>query len=232
MSDATSSSTTATRVHLDDAVSLDESGRLSDYGKPVLSDVQRQYKHTMRTPNPNTPAVNYQLRRTHLPRLDIDRTGKWQARVLGESAPVDTVVLLCVLAGYDPLCSRVEPQLEMTWFEIVEATAATPSADLAHVVMWRVEASQDRILQEMYRFRSVPMFLMFYEGAMVWGGNTIRSAEDVRRVALEALIRGRRKDAEGTAMKGGLGGGVNDSTILEGVIDEEALAKKVRGISM
>lgn len=175
---ATSSSTSS---------SLSSTSRgLEDFGSPPLSSTQRRLKATLKF----DPTKSY-----HKPRrLKLKTMGMLEVeqRVKGGGAPQDTLVLLCLLADWSPVCHKLEGQLGGAHFELQEQAAADPTGPAAHVQMFKVDASEGRSLQQQYGFRTVPMFLMVFEGRLVGASNDLRTQGQVVAGALEALDRGRR----------------------------------------
>lgn len=78
--------------------------------------------------------------------------------------------------------------------------------------LFKVDASEGNILQDRYGFRTVPMFLMFYEGNLVFASNNVRTEVEAREAAREALDRGRKHQflPEGFRFTAG-----SDNSILE-----------------
>lgn len=70
--------------------------------------------------------------------------------------------------------------------------------------MYKVDASECGVLQQRYGFRTVPMFLMFFEGKLVAATNALHSSQDVQTAVADALVKGRKKQfmPEGFTMTG------------------------------
>ncbi|PNH03871.1 hypothetical protein TSOC_010027 [Tetrabaena socialis] len=80
----------------------------------------------------------------------------------------------------------------ITFFSDARASQVLASFDAQGV--YKVDASEGNTLQDRYGFRTVPMFLMFYEGRLVLASNNVRTESELREAALGALVRGRKRD--------------------------------------
>ncbi|KAI8469451.1 MAG: hypothetical protein J3K34DRAFT_469930 [Monoraphidium minutum] len=141
--------------------------------------------------------------RRRLPPMSV---AELDVRVAGPAAPRDVAFAVCVLADWNPAA----------WFELSEAAAADGSGDAAHVRLARVDASEGRGLQRRHGFRTAPMFLWYYQGALVDAGND----EMVER-SLAALAEGRR----GGALPPGFSFGGRDNARLDGITGTMSLLR-------
>lgn len=94
--------------------------------------------------------------------------------VVSKDAARDMVMVLCILADWNPVCFKLENHLQAANFELKEEAAANSSSEAGHVRVFKLDASEGKVLQDRYHFRTVPMFLMFYEGRLVFASNNIR----------------------------------------------------------
>ncbi len=86
--------------------------------------------------------------------------------------------------------------------------------------MCKVDASEGNLLQDRYGFRTVPMFLMVYDGRLVAATNNIRTEGEAHGSALAALARGRRREFLPEGFKFAPG---QDNTLLEYIRPELVL---------
>ncbi|KXZ56261.1 hypothetical protein GPECTOR_1g228 [Gonium pectorale] len=177
-----------------------------DYGKPELSQTQQKLASTMRA---SEQRPRYKAKRVKLPWMrlkDVD------GQVVGPGAPSDTLVVLCVLADWNPVCARVEAALEAAHGGFCEEQQQRSGSEAARIKMYKLDASEGNTLQDRYGFRTVPMLLMFFEGRLVAATNAVRGEGQAREAALAALVRGRKRDflPEGFRFAAGA-----DNTLLE-----------------
>ncbi|GIM00672.1 hypothetical protein Vretimale_5616, partial [Volvox reticuliferus] len=180
------------------------SGRLEDYGSPELSKTQQRFANALKPVEPK-----YKARRMKLPYM---RLRDLSSQVMGQGAPSDTLIMLCVLADWNPVCARVESQLEAAHGQFTEEAAGRSGSESARIKMYKVDASEGNMLQDKFGFRTVPMFLMFFEGKLAFASNNIRTETEARDAALTALTRGRKQQLlpEGFRFTAG-----SDNTLLE-----------------
>ncbi|EFJ47483.1 hypothetical protein VOLCADRAFT_91846 [Volvox carteri f. nagariensis] len=179
-------------------------GRLEDYGSPELSKTQQRFANALRPVE-----FKYKARRMKLPYM---RLRDLESQVLGQTAPSDTLIVLCVLADWNPVCARVEAQIEAAHGQFVEEGAARSGSESARIKIYKVDASEGNTLQDKYGFRTVPMFLMFFEGKLVFASNNVRTASEARDAALAALTRGRKQQFLSESFRFNPGA---DNTLLE-----------------
>ncbi|GLC33165.1 hypothetical protein PLESTB_000363600 [Pleodorina starrii] len=160
-------------------------GRLEDFGSPELSKTQQRFAAALMRP----VEVKYKARRAKLP---VMRLRDVDAQVLGAGAPADVLFVLVVLADWNPVCARVEAQVQAAHGSLSEEAAARSGSESARIKMFKVDASEGNTLQDRYGFRTVPMFLLFYQGKLVAATNNVRTEAEAREAALGALTRGRK----------------------------------------
>lgn len=87
--------------------------------------------------------------------------------------------------------------------------------------VYKVDGSESRQLQKRYGFRTVPMFLMFYQGKLVYASNSIRTKHEFIDIVRRSLASGRRGDflAEGFSFQG------NDNSMLDGITHDMSLLR-------
>lgn len=102
-------------------------------------------------------------------------------RYTTNSSPVAIMQLLPVLQRGPPL-------------NLPRTTNVTICFPIDALQMYKVDGSESRELQQQYGFRSIPMFLMFYQGKLVHAGNSIRTKDEFLAAATAALAAGRRCD--------------------------------------
>lgn len=164
--------------------SIASSPLLPDFGSPPLSQTQ---KWLMR----KQQEAGFSGRR---PKLDRISMADVQAAVIGRDALRDTLYCLCLIADWNPVCRRLEPQLQTGRWLIEQAAAADPAGPGPRIKLLQVDASEANTLQARYKFKSVPMFLMFFEGKLVNITNNISSAEELKAACFAGLEKGRRGD--------------------------------------
>jgi hypothetical protein len=86
--------------------------------------------------------------------------------------------------------------------------------------MYKVDGSESCELQQRYGFRSIPMFLMFYQGRLVSAGNNIRSRDEFLQAAAAGLAAGRRRDFLPEGFRFGAGG---DNAMLDSITKDMSL---------
>ncbi|PNW80556.1 hypothetical protein CHLRE_07g322550v5 [Chlamydomonas reinhardtii] len=188
---------------------MGSSGRLvlDDYGSPELSKTQRRFASSLR--GVDADKIRHKARRAKLPWM---RLKDLDTAVFGPTAPGDTLQVLCVLADWNPVCAKVEAQLEAANGALAEEAAARSGSEAARIKMWKVDASEGNLLQDRYGFRTVPMLLLFYEGRLVAATNNIRTEAQAREAALGALVRGRKKEVLPEGWRFGTGA---DNSLLD-----------------
>ena len=112
----------------------------------------------------------------------------------GPDAPADRLVFVAILADWSPASRRVEPCAQAVQYELltVKGQDATP---MALIDLVRLDASESHTLQARLDFRTVPMFLAYYAGKLVYASNELRTAAEIKAAALRGLERGRNGDA-------------------------------------
>lgn len=105
----------------------------------------------------------------------------------------DELVVLALLADWNPVCKTLEAQVQRAYCEVCEEAEAGSASPSSRIKMFKVDASEGSLLQNKYGFRSVPMFFFFFEGRLVQATNALRLASEIKDAALAALMQGRRK---------------------------------------
>ena len=85
--------------------------------------------------------------------------------------------------------------------------------------LYKVDGSENRELQKRYGFRTVPMFLMYYQGQLVSAGNELRTAEELLAAAAGGLAKGR----QGLVLPEGFSFQGKDNTLLDGIMEGMSL---------
>ncbi|GFR47162.1 hypothetical protein Agub_g8853, partial [Astrephomene gubernaculifera] len=140
---------------------------LEDYGSPELSKAQQRLAASAAR-----VAEQYQQRyKAKRAKLPFMRLKDFDAQVAGPGAPSDMLLVVAVLADWNPVCARVEAAVEAAHGGLAEEAAARRGSEAARIKMYKLDASEGNTLQDRYGFRTVPMFLAFYEGKLVWASN-------------------------------------------------------------
>lgn len=87
--------------------------------------------------------------------------------------------------------------------------------------MYKYDASQSSFLQDKYHFRSVPMYLGYYQGKLVYASNALCTAEEMRSAALGALTAGRK----GEVLREGFSFNGRDNALLDGIHENMSLLR-------
>ncbi|KAG2493253.1 hypothetical protein HYH03_008391 [Edaphochlamys debaryana] len=192
------------------AATLGPNGKwtLDDYGAPPLSAAQRRFASTMRSVDYSGRGKAYKAKRLKLPWMRLPDV---QQQVYGDPLP-DTLMMLVVLADWNPVCRTVEAVAEAANGQLREEAASKSGGEAAHVKMYRLDASEGNTLQDRYGFRTVPMFLCFYEGRLVAASNNVRAPGDAVALGVGALTRGRKGEFLPEGFRFGPG---QDNTLLE-----------------
>jgi len=162
----------------------------ADFGAPPMSDSMRRFARKLGAPGAVKKQEPYKGRRKRLEQMPMADIAE---RVMGGSAPQDTLLVLCVLADWAPACFKLEQQLMAANHALGEESQGAGASMSGRVKMYKVDASEGNWLQKKYDFRTVPMLLMYYEGKLVRATNSLSSAASIKAGALEALAQGRRK---------------------------------------
>ncbi|KAF6264847.1 hypothetical protein COO60DRAFT_1698002 [Scenedesmus sp. NREL 46B-D3] len=212
------------------------------YGCPVLTPAQQKLAAKLKRAEVAPP--NYTVRRRKLPLLSVAQLDA----LLGPAGPQDALIAVCLLASWNPVCTKLEHhQLQAAHYELLQAAATKQDggngalngssrrcssgdgcstcsvklgADAADIKMYKVDGSESRALQLRFGFRSIPMFLMFYQGRLVSAGNSIRSQEEFLQAAAAGLAAGRRRDFLPEGFKFGAGG---DNAVLDSITKDMSL---------
>uniref|UniRef100_A0A383VAF3 FAM194 C-terminal domain-containing protein n=1 Tax=Tetradesmus obliquus TaxID=3088 RepID=A0A383VAF3_TETOB len=214
------------------------------YGSPVLTPAQQKLAAKLKRAEVAKP--NYTIRRKKLPLLSVAQLDA----LLGPAGPQDVLIAVCVLASWNPVCTKLEHyQLQAAAYELQQQAAAAKhvhgggggalqhgssrdgsgsscsssvalGADAAYIQMYKVDGSESRELQQRYGFRSIPMFLLFYGGRLVSAGNSMRSADELLAAAAAGLAAGRRRDFLPEGFRFGAGG---DNAMLDSITKDMSL---------
>jgi len=99
---------------------------------------------------------------------------------INTDAPKGTLVVVCCLAGWLPQCRRVEPVLEQLNGEMHEAAKSKPAPGggtikgvPAPFLLCKFDMSESRFLRDRYNINTMPMYLMYYNGALAYASNTL-----------------------------------------------------------
>mmetsp|Transcript_570 Transcript_570/g.1544 ORF Transcript_570/g.1544 Transcript_570/m.1544 type:complete len:486 (-) Transcript_570:164-1621(-) len=170
--------------------SLVSSPLLPDFGSPPLSKTQRRLI-SRGSSQAAAAATRYEGRRAKLEPLS---SAAVQAGVMGKDALRDALYCLVLLADWNPVCRKLEPQLQAGNHLLQAGAKEDPAGPCARVKVYRVDASDSIMLQTKYGFRAVPMFLMFFEGNLVAATNNITTGAELKAACIAALEKGRRGD--------------------------------------
>ncbi|GMH36418.1 hypothetical protein BSKO_04286 [Bryopsis sp. KO-2023] len=186
-----------------------------DLGRPTLTKTQKKFQALT-----DGTAVVYTTRRLKLPLLamkDVDNL------TVGPDAPSDMLIAVCVLAKWNPVCNRIEAKLEEANHQLTEDRENNKSSPAGHIQVYKVDASEGWTLQLRYDFRTVPMFLMYYGGKLVYASNAIRSKQEMLDVSQDALTKGRKGIfmAEHFSFRG------MDNFVLDSITNEMSLLQDI-----
>eukprot|EP00798_Chlamydomonas_sp_ICE-L_P025035 gene25035-10682_t len=143
---------------------------LPDYGAPPLSDTQKRLSRKPKRMDA------YKSRRTKLVLLrglDIDAT------LFGEGVERDLLIAVVVLATWNPVCGKLETQLEYANCELQE--------EAGQIKVFKLDASDGNMLQTKYDFRTSPMFLFFYNKKLVGATSSTLSASQFKQLPGSSL---------------------------------------------
>eukprot|EP00775_Hariotina_reticulata_P012617 gene12617-12747_t len=90
--------------------------------------------------------------------------------------------------------------------------------------VYKIDGSESRELQQKHGFRTVPMFLFYYHGKLVYAGNSIRTKDEFKEGVFQALAAGRR----GTFLPDHLSFQGNDMTVLNSITHNMSLLNPSR----
>jgi hypothetical protein len=102
-------------------------------------------------------------------------------------APPTTLVVVCCGAGWLPQWRRVEPLLELLNGELASGVAAAAGASgsgggagagaggsgLPPFILRKFDMSESRFLRDRYNINTLPMYLMYYGGRLVYASSTL-----------------------------------------------------------
>lgn len=157
---------------------------LPDYGSPPLSETQKRLK---RRPKPEV----YKSRRRKLSLLGGSEA-EIEAKIFGKDLSKDQLIVVCILATWNPVCTKLEPQLEYANCELHQEAASDPSSSASHILILKLDASDGCVLQNKYDFKLSPMFLFFYDTKLVSVSNDTFSSSQLKSEAASALEKGRK----------------------------------------
>jgi len=161
--------------------------------------------------------VHYKTPRKRL----IELTSKTFDEYVKELAPKSSVVVVACLAGWLPAARRVEANLEMlngeitakpgtstlNWSQTVTPTpAAAPSgapppppaaaSAAPEYILRKFEMSQSRMLRDRHNINTLPMYLMYVAGRLVYASNTLngygQSIDDLKIQIRESASNAQR----------------------------------------
>ncbi|GAX78331.1 hypothetical protein CEUSTIGMA_g5773.t1 [Chlamydomonas eustigma] len=160
-----------------------------NFGTPPLSNTMKTLSRMLRSPDPaKTAHVVLRRRLPTMPVADVF------SKVLDEQiATRDTLIVLVLMADWSPACTKLSAQVQVTNRELIEEGAANPDGPAGHVQMSKVDASEGSLLQKQYGFKTVPMFLMMYEGKLVEATNNLHTSVEIKAAVMDALERARKK---------------------------------------
>eukprot|EP00743_Colponemidia_sp_Colp-15_P004332 GILK01004672.1.p1 GENE.GILK01004672.1~~GILK01004672.1.p1 ORF type:complete len:687 (-),score=94.37 GILK01004672.1:76-2136(-) len=95
---------------------------------------------------------------------------------LSSSNVADKLVVLCCLASWHPQCRQAEQFLEVVNAELHDRQKR--SSETCSFILVKTDASESRLLVERYNLHCLPMYLMFYNGRLVYadtmGGQSVK----------------------------------------------------------
>jgi hypothetical protein len=138
-----------------------------DFGSPAFSETMRALAHEVRPLNPNHQM--HKAKRAPLPRMRMADVPRLAAS--GADAAPDTLVVLVLMADWSPACVKLEPAMQVTNGELLAEASAAPACPSSKVRIYKVDASEGATLQKQYHFRTVPMYLSYYQGNLTAAGN-------------------------------------------------------------
>lgn len=125
-------------------------------------------------------------------KLPVAPARRFDDYIAGE-VPQDSIVVVCCLASWLPQCSRAEQWLESLNGELKDEGAQPGSPGAFSLVKYDMSAS--RVLKDRYNINTLPMYLMFYGGRLVYASNVLNgygtSKEDMRAQVRRAAARAR-----------------------------------------
>lgn len=161
---------------------------LADYGAPAMSAKQRRWQKAGQSWG--KPAA-FKSTRLKLESMTMDNV---KSQVLSGTALRDTLYCICLMADWNPGCARLMPKLEEGYAAIHANTATQPGTPTGVIKVLKVDASEGNWLQNKYVFKSVPMFLMFFQGHLVYADNNISSGAELQSACARALVLGRKSE--------------------------------------
>jgi len=153
--------------------SLTGTGLIEDLlnNDPVLTALGKKFQDNMKRADPYSIA-KFKSHRAKLPLVKIAALDAF----LG--ADSDRVIMVCVLADWQPGCRKWEYMLAEANHELLARGTASRNGPL----MVKVDTGETRALNDKYKFNSVPMYLVYHKAMLVWASNAIVSKADVMKV--------------------------------------------------